>query len=229
MLQVVCVCTGAQYSVEYVLRLRAGVESNLTGPYTFTCVTDSQVTAFALPSDIRVVNIASYNLPGWWAKMALFLPEVRGGMDGPALYFDLDTVIAGDLDPLARAAFALPFSTCANFTQIRQRRQNQAVTWPCRYGSCVMTFPARYGVDVYKGFEAYSGSWMEKAGRYGDQAVIEALVPDAELLQDHLPRGFFLHYKDLTDAQPDAARVVVFGGRNKPHNTKTAWVQRLWR
>src|SRR3546814_12241945 len=49
------------------------------------------------------------------------------------VYLDLDTVVAGDLAPLA-GWDAGPFGLCANFTRLAGHS-----AWPCRYGSCVMS------------------------------------------------------------------------------------------
>jgi hypothetical protein len=40
------------------------------------------------------------DLTGWWAKLALLNPFIRG--DGWTVFLDLDTVICGPLAPLAQ-------------------------------------------------------------------------------------------------------------------------------
>ena len=64
---------------EYVDKLRAMVGRNLSQPFRFECITES-------------------DKPGWWAKCDLFEP---GRFSGRVMAFDLDTVIVGSLDKLA--------------------------------------------------------------------------------------------------------------------------------
>ncbi|MGH8338151.1 MAG: hypothetical protein ACRETL_15305, partial [Gammaproteobacteria bacterium] len=53
-------------------------------------------------SNVEVPGVKTIPLlhdwPGWWAKMELFRPDVRGDF----LFMDLDTVIVGPLDNFAR-------------------------------------------------------------------------------------------------------------------------------
>ena len=67
---------------------------------------------------------------------------------------------------------------------------------------------------------------------HGDQSVVETLVSDATLLQDVLPKGFFLNKRDLhkyPDAPPPEASVVVFGGKERQDNCEIEWVKLAWR
>src|SRR3546814_6635115 len=75
-----------------------------------------------------------------WGKMALFSTALRGA--GRWVYLDLDTVVAGDLAPLA-GWDAGPFGLCANFTRLAGHS-----AWPCRYGSCVMSLAEGWGDSV---------------------------------------------------------------------------------
>ena len=65
---------------EYTDKLYRAVCRNLSQPFGFTCITQS-------------------DKPGWWAKVDLFKP---GAFEGRCLYLDLDTVITGSLDELVR-------------------------------------------------------------------------------------------------------------------------------
>lgn len=88
-LTVACVLkSGGHYDAEYVERLRDGVRNNLIIPYRFVCLSDVDVPCERIE--------LKYDLPGWWSKMELFRPDIPEDI----LYFDLDTVIVGDLTPL---------------------------------------------------------------------------------------------------------------------------------
>ncbi len=81
MLTVACVNVSDYLSrgQEYVDKLRAMVARNLTQPYRFEVITES-------------------DKPGWWAKIDCFRP---GRFSGRCIFLDLDTVICGPLDELA--------------------------------------------------------------------------------------------------------------------------------
>jgi hypothetical protein len=212
---VACVRTGTKYSPDYVMRLEAGVARHLAQPHTFVCLTDR-------PQDLPLmttIDIGSTGLKGWWGKMALF--DFAARRRERVLYFDLDTVVVGDLTPLA--LIGAEFAICANFS-----RAAGIMTWPCRYGSCVMSLAPSFGGVVWHDFQADRERLMAGAGIYGDQYVIEQLVPAACLLQEVLPDRFFVGYRDIEAAKPDGAALVIFAGNAKPHNCTQDWIRTAW-
>lgn len=211
---VACVRTGNKYPVEYVHKLRDMVARHLDMPYEFLCLTDQPQAV-----DCNTDDISNYHMLGWWGKMALFEPLWREGKR--VLYFDLDTVICGDLTPLAD--LTVDFGICANFTRAAGHK-----TWPCGYGSCVMTLGPNCCEDIWHKFTVDDQRLMQKAGGYGDQKVIEQLAPDATLLQDVLPPGFFLGYRDLDYHKPENCSIVCFAGSSKPHNSNKEWIRKEW-
>lgn len=213
-LTVACVRVGSMYGVKYVERLRSMVARHLPAPHRFVCFTDGEV-----PDGVERINVANLGLPGWWSKMALFgRPEDD---EDRVLYFDLDMVICGDLTPLAE--WAGEFGVCGNFTRAAGHH-----SYPCRYGSCVMSLAPGWGWGLWETFWSDRDRIMAKSG-YGDQQAIEALYPDATLLQDAMPAGFFLHYRDLPkhNERPENCAVVAFGGRSKPANA-SGWTRDIW-
>lgn len=188
---------------------------HLASPHRFVVLTDR-------PEDLPGYEtiLVPATLPGWWAKMALFEKRWRAGER--VLYFDLDTVICGDLAPLAD--LQIDFGICANFT-----RAAGHPTWPCRYGSCVMTIGPELGEGAWNEFQASAGDTMERIGGYGDQMAIEELIPEAELLQGLLPKDYFVHYRKLTDVKPEGCALVIFGGSSKPSNCTVPWARDAWK
>lgn len=211
---IACVRTGNKYPVDYVYKLKAMVERHLSIHHSFICLTDR-------PQDlegVETVKISDPDLIGWWGKMTLF--EFSYYSDEQILYFDLDSVICDDILPLA--ILKTDFAVCANFTRAA------GIDWPCSYGSCVMSIAPGFGEEIYHGFMAKKKEWMDKAGRYGDQRAIELICPDADLLQDVLPKGFFLGYRNITEKKPEGCSVVVFAGIHKPHNCEQKWIKDEW-
>lgn len=220
---VACVLNGGKYSPEYVKKLKSMVDRHLPVEHKFVCLADRSFPAEGIVfQDLRAM---SSRLPGWWAKMALFSSKWRQGAD--VIYFDLDTVIIGDLTPLVKAAKRRRFTICENFTRLAGH-----LTWPCKYGSCVMTINRSVDDFVWNQFMNHRSDFMGEAAQYGDQYVIEKLMPEATLLQDILPGGYFLARRDFSrykDRPPERASVVVFAGNTKPHNTNIQWIKEAWR
>lgn len=215
---VLCVWTGDKYPVQYVQRLFNQVKAHLSVPFDFVCLTDHK----AVPEGVILSDVTGLGLEGWWAKMALFHHKARLSRN-VALFFDLDTLILSDLQPLVDLAAHESFSICANFT-----RAAGVTTWPCKYGSCVMTFGSGFGWDTWHFFWRAKDKWMTQAGQYGDQYVIEMIVPGATLIQDKLP-GFVRSYRDITEeGPPEGAAVIAFGGNHRPHNSPFKWVFDAW-
>ena len=211
MITVACVRTGSKYGIDYVAKLRNMVASHLPTDHRFICLTDQPETL----EGVEMIPIKG--LSGWWAKMALFSPDVRGS--GKCIYFDLDTVIIGDLSPLAN--IGADFATCANFTKAVMPK------YPCKYGSCVMVLADGFGADIWRSFMAESQRIIASC-KYGDQQAIEHLYPDAVLLQQVLPDGYMVGRRDFSDERPENAAIMIFAGQHKPHNTPHAWLKEAW-
>jgi len=211
---VACVRTGEKYPPVYVEKLRNMVARHLSVPHRFLCLTDR-------PEDfleIGTLDVSSHGLTSWWAKMLLFNPAIR--RDDYVLYLDLDTILIGSIKPLVQ--IPTQFSICDNFTRLRGNNN-----W-CQYGSCVMTFRGEWGGDIWRAFQKDRIGIMVRSGNKGDQKAIETLVPNAARLQCMLPKGFLLHYRSMTAKKPPEAKVIIFGGRERPHNCKS-WARYDWR
>ena len=168
-----------------------------------------------------IVDISRYKLPGWWSKMCLFNRDLYHP-NSKMIYFDLDTIITGDLGPLID--LEVDFGICQNFTQLRGNK-----TWPCRYGSCVMALEPEFGHSIWEMFWIQAEYMMQTCARGGDQRAIELLCSSAVFLQDRLPANFFHHYKDFTNSQPPGSVVAVFGGDSKPENCNIPWLLENWK
>lgn len=221
MITVACVRTGTKFSPAYLEKLAAGVRRHLAGEVDLLCLTDRPDE---VPAGMRAWDISALGLSAWWGKMALFSREMPARFER-ILYFDLDMIVTGDLAPLA--AYAGAFGICANFT-----RRAGFSYWPCRYGSCVMSFP-RGALDdrIWRPFLARREALIEEAGKYGDQFTIQELYPDADLLQDVMPPRYFAHFKRDLDSRrrpgPETS-VLVFGGPPRPHEVDVRWCKDLW-
>jgi len=95
-----CIKWGDRYPPKYVNSLFSMVRRNLSLPHRFICFTenpkgiDPEVEVLPLP-DLSV-DVPT-NVPGKWRKIALWQKELYG-LNGVALFIDLDTVIVGSID-----------------------------------------------------------------------------------------------------------------------------------
>ena len=98
--QVMCIKWGTRYGPEYVNRIYAMVQRNVTPPFRVICFTDDrtgirpEVVCHELP---ELGCPRPTNAPGKWPKTALWNKDLFG-LEGVALFIDLDVVITGSLD-----------------------------------------------------------------------------------------------------------------------------------
>jgi len=208
MLHVVCIRAGAAFAPAYVTVLQDMVARNLEGgfPGRFVCFTDRRDE---LPLSVETRPLPA-DLPGWWSKLALF----RDGLfpDGDrVLFFDLDTVITGSIDALAK--YEGEFAILRDFYR------------PNGLQSSVMAWRAGQHAEIWRTFEA-AGCPMDDPG--GDQAWIEKHCHPSRVqrLQTMFPE-MFVSYKQCRGI-PQQASVVVFHGRPRPHEITDGWVPKVW-
>lgn len=217
---------GRLYSPRYVEHLRRMVTRHLSIPHRFVCLSDVEVPCERIPlvTDWR----------GYQSKIELYRP---GLFNGPVLYFDLDTVIHGSIDSLAKLASELDFG---------------CVSDPLggHFNSSVMTFR----IDCSFIFEKFrNASYFDRRIRphlwfalnrvglggpfavgssYGDQGVAEACLAEEGISPRSLDRllpGFFSTFNFDADAatRPDGS-VCLMMGRPKPHEVGEGWVGQHW-
>jgi len=99
--QVLCIKWGDRYSADYVNRIYAMVERNITPPFRIICLTDNnagirdEVVCRDLPS---LGCPTPKTAPGKWPKTALW-GESLFDIEGVVLFIDLDVIITDNLDP----------------------------------------------------------------------------------------------------------------------------------
>lgn len=97
---VLCMKWGKAYGPEYVNRLRNGVARNLSYPHRFICFTDDPT---GIDSSTEIFPLPELGLPPEhkdlrWRKLALLGKDVFG-LQGTALFLDLDLVVVDRLEP----------------------------------------------------------------------------------------------------------------------------------
>lgn len=98
---VICMKWGSVYPADDVNRLYGMVRRNVAGALRFVCFTDNnqglrpEVQAMALP---QLGCEIPEDVPGKWPKQALWGKDLFG-LEGLALFIDLDSVVVDSLDP----------------------------------------------------------------------------------------------------------------------------------
>lgn len=219
MVTVACVLrSGGIYDAEWVRKLRDGVARRLTLPHRFVCLSDVDV-----PCD-RIPLVEGWK--GWWSKIELFRP---GLLDGPTLYFDLDTVIVGSLDVIAKHPHRF---TMAHEFYRPELLCSTAMAWNGDYSFLYEAFaanPARLMKRYDEELPKRRSEW-----RIGDQAFIEdefsRFGEKPDTFRDLFGETSIASYKvhECAGGPPEGAVAVAFHGRPKPCDLKTGWVPKTW-
>ena len=99
--QVLCIKWGTRYGPEYVNRIYAMVERNITPPFRVICLTDDsegirdEVVCRGLP---ELGCPRPTRAPGKWPKTALW-GKTLFDITGVVLFIDLDVIITDNIDP----------------------------------------------------------------------------------------------------------------------------------
>ncbi|MCP5088440.1 MAG: hypothetical protein GY952_16745 [Rhodobacteraceae bacterium] len=96
---------GTLYAADYVNVLYNALTKHLDHPFRFICMTDD---ANGIVDGVEIFPIPEMDLGenrfafGGWPKIAVFQKDLFG-LEGRALFVDLDTVITGDIKPMFEA------------------------------------------------------------------------------------------------------------------------------
>jgi len=201
--------SGGAFTPDYVSRLVSAVERNTTVPHDFVCLTDMSIKGCRA---IRLVD----NLPGWWSKLELFRPGLFP--DGiPVVYFDLDTLILGNIDGLALLT--------EGFHALRPWNPVNRSMGYC--GSGFMVWTGGQFEFIHNRFVRS----MTPTFRGGDQEYISRSLAAAGMnwrsLQDSVG-GIYSYKRQCRSGPPPGARIVCFHGRPRIHECQDQWVREAW-
>ena len=206
-LNIVCVKWGDKYSADYVNILFDMVIRNMTPREAkFICFTDDHTD---LDPRIETRPLPG-NLDGWWNKIYLFKEGVFENGER-VVFFDLDTLVINAIDRVL--FYGGEFAILRDFYR------------PNGLQSSVMLWEAGKLNHFWTEFEKQEFPNIEG----GDQAFIESLNPEVDILQVLFP-GKFASYKVncINGPSPDNS-VIVFHGEPKPDNCDSEWVNRIWK
>ena len=208
---VVCVLkSGGDFVASDVIKLKIMLEKNITIPYAFYCLTDLLEIAC-----VNIIPLLS-DFKGWWSKIELFRPNLV--VADRIVYFDLDTVIVGNIDDLLLQT--------SNFMVLRPFNPQRAKRVKY-FGSGILGWKNNGSFDfLFKNF-----NYKHHTMRFrGDQDYLswrlcysgwkftrwQDLVSGIYSYKQHvLPRGL-----------EDDARVVCFHGEPRPSKVPAPWIKK---
>jgi len=172
-----------------------------------------QVSGLVCLSDVEVDGVPTVrlrrNFPKWWAKMNLFSDCI----DGDVLFFDLDTVVLGDINPF----------NVGKTTALRDFYRSHLL------GSGLMYIAQADKKPIWDAFCKNPELHMAKHARFpliGDQGFLNGRL-DAQRWQDVLPGAVVSYKAHCQDGVPQRAKVVCFHGKPRPWNVTREWIPTL--
>lgn len=182
---------GGEYTYKHVEAIRQMCADHAGIEHEFVCLSDLK-----RPDVIPLTD----GWPIWWSKMEMFK------LQGPCIYFDLDTVICGSLRDAAALASSKPFAILRDAYRGKHD--------PYAMQSSVMMWSENIR-PLYTVFSVDAKRYMKMNG--GDQAFIEQVLRTTTYIQDELP-GQFVSYKVDVRGKgvPDNARAIFFHGHPRP-------------
>lgn len=210
---VVCVLkSGGDFTVDYVKRLRNMVERNTTIPHDFICFTDMNVEL-----DGCVTIPLQNNFPGYWSKIEMFRPKVIKSKR--IIYFDLDTVILGNIDDILSIShdfMALKPWNRSNFSQ-------------GMFASGMMSWKndGTYSY-IYKQFQKRTINEYTAGDQQYMSRAIASRGGNVKFWQQSI-KGIYSYKRNCRPEKPSNARVVCFHGKPRPQDCQESWVRENWK
>lgn len=228
-----CVIHDTLYSWDYVEKLHRGLQRNLSIPVRMHVYTEAERDV----PDTMIKHVLEEwpNVRGpkrsWWYKIQLFNTEL---FSGDLLYFDLDTVITGNLDWIWVLSTDQYFWALKDFQYLYRN--------VIKINSSVMWFNNQLWKNVYKNLDLTKIRIANK--HYGDQDHIYANIPRhrVKFLDSHRVNSWrwqahdggwdFANKKHKnpgagTKLEPDVS-ILVFHGNPKPHEIQDELTNKHW-
>ena len=181
---------------EYVYNFKKGLDKNLTIPYEFICLTNIEIP------NIQCLTLSDIG-QGFWSKINLFRKDLD--LSGPCLYFDLDTIIKGNIDSLVNSFFKY------NFLMLRD-------PWkPPQSASGILWWQGDYSFLWDEFLRRPEKEWQlmyKNHPRFGDQGFIIDRVPEHRQIQEVIENPLWISRVTKKESEPDT-KIVVFAGPNR--------------
>ncbi len=222
---VLCMKWGTKYGPEYVNRLYGMVARHLNGPFRFVCLTDNSM---GVRPEVECMPLPSLDLaPGadrGWPKLTTFKADLHG-LQGTALFLDLDVVIVGDITPF--------FEQSGDFLIIKDWKR----PWRITGNSSVYRFRIGAHADVlqhfvqnqrdvrrqYRNEQEYLSHAMRDRGRLAYWPALWCRSYKYHCIT-RWPSNYW-----RTPVVPQDARIIIFHGEVNPPDALAGRRNRRWR
>lgn len=210
---ILCMKWGVKYGPEYVNRLYGMVRRHLKGDFRFVCLTDR---VEGIRAEVQCLPIPSLDLPPGipergWTKLTTFQRDLHG-LQGTALFLDLDVVIVDDITPF----FEMP----GDFLIIHDWKR----PWRVTGNSSVYRFRLGAHADVLSEFRAQQESVRK---RFRNEQAFLSDVMHRQGILSYWPATWCASFKYhcipawprnywAEPIVPDGCRIVVFHGEVNP-------------
>lgn len=236
MVNVVCLKFGTLYGPEYVNRLYYAVHRNATVPFNFHCFTENSQ---GIDPAITIHTLPHKHIDGWWHKLYLFHADKQIG--GRIIYFDLDTLITGNVDDILQQDEG--FVVLHDFFRIMQpNRVDKFGSGKEAVGSGVLSWNAGEHSHIWDTFAANPSQAIASLKPHGDQKWIERQQKERLYWQDLFPKQFVSFKVHCSKGLAPNARVVCYHGKPSiPESISTttkvqgyiippaSWVKEHWK
>jgi len=220
--------TGGDYDEAYVERLAVGVHRMLSLPHRFVCLTDVVEKFRGCPGLDNAIPL-QYNCPKWWAKMELF------GLPGPVLYFDLDTILTGSIDSLAKWIIESKDSLLMLRGFYKNDQCSGILGWNGDLKWILNSFVEHYANQATWRKQPNAITMLVRRERFrGDQEWLRSFLhsyPQLSVtLAQNVVSGIYSYKVHVKNKElPPDAKVICFHGRPRPHELKDSdGVKNLW-
>lgn len=223
---VLCMKWGSKYGPEYVNRLYAMVRRHLRGAFDFVCLTDN---GEGIRPEVRCLPIPELALPAGipergWKKLTTFAADLHG-LQGTALFLDIDIVIVDDITPF--------FEQPGEFLIIHDWKR----PWRITGNSSVYRFEIGAHADVLERFRAEHESI--RARLRNEQAWLSEVLHQQGKLS-YWPAAWCASWKYHCIPRfptnywrapfiPEGARILIFHGVMNPPDALAGRSQGNWR
>ncbi len=220
-IHIFCMKWGTLYGPEYVNTLYSMVKRNLTLPFTMVCFTDNTE---GIHADVKCFPIPEMELPTniperMWKKLTTFKKDLYG-LQGTALFLDLDIVIVDNIDSF--------FEDDNPFMIIKDYNKQ----WRITGNSSVYRFEIGQHSYVYDYFITNFDSVRQQ--HRNEQEYLSWAVNEKGILK-YWPTPWCPSYKYDCASRfplafwkipsiPDGAKIIIFHGEFNPHKAiKGGW------
>lgn len=204
---------GADFSKEYVLKLKGMVDRHGDGKFDFVCFTDNPELLERYDYCIEFER----DHAGWWS-----LPE-KFRITGKAMFVGLDTVIVGSLKPFASLINKCPRKTVYMIKALRFPNKSNRL-----FANGIMLWNG----DLRWLFESYN--YVEAKTQYPlEQDYTSARLVDGghdiRVIQSAVS-GIYSYKINCLEGLPEDARIVLFHGKPRLHQLRDVrWIKENWK